>query len=121
MRKGILFLCAANSARSQMAEGVARSLASSGIKIWSAGSRPTKVRPEAIRVLREIGIDISGHHSKAVSEIPADEVILSLLCARKKSVLFSWGRPRGCTEDWQIPPEKQNWKGSWRSEKFGMN
>jgi hypothetical protein len=44
--KGILFLWVANSARSQMAEGIARSIAPSGVEIWSAGSRPTSVRPE---------------------------------------------------------------------------
>jgi protein-tyrosine-phosphatase len=42
--KGVLFLCVANSARSQMAEGIARALAPAGTKIWSAGSRPTSVR-----------------------------------------------------------------------------
>jgi protein-tyrosine-phosphatase len=56
--KVILFLCIANSARSQMAEGIARSLAPEGVKILSAGSHPTQVRPEAIAVLKEIGIDI---------------------------------------------------------------
>jgi hypothetical protein len=58
--KGILFLCVANSARSQIAEGIARSMVPPGVEIWSAGSHPTSVRPEAISVLQEIGIDISG-------------------------------------------------------------
>ena len=95
MPKGILFLCVANSARSQMAEGIARSLAPSGIKIWSAGSRPAQVRLEAIAVLKEIGIDISGHHSKAVSEIPADEVdAVITLCAEEECPLFLGKAPR---------------------------
>lgn len=101
MRNGILFLCVANSARSQMAEGIARSLAPAGVKIWSAGSRPTKVRPEAIAVLKEIGIDISGHHSKAASEIPASEVdTVITLCAEEACPVFlgqaqrlHWGLP----------------------------
>jgi arsenate reductase len=105
MPKGILFLCVANSARSQMAEGIARAHAPSGIKIWSAGSRPTSVRPEAIAVLKEIGIDISGHHSKAVSEIPADEVdAVITLCAEEECPLFlgkaqrlHWGLPDPAT------------------------
>ena len=87
--KGILFLCVANSARSQMAEGVARSMAPPGIKVWSAGSRPTSVRPEAIAVLKEIGIDISSHRSKAVAEIPTagvDTVIT--LCGEEECPLF---------------------------------
>jgi thioredoxin type arsenate reductase len=101
MSKGILFLCVANSARSQMAEGIARSLAPSRIKIWSAGSRPTSVRPEAIAVLREIGIDISGHRSKAVAEIPAGEVdTVITLCGEEECPVFlgraqrlHWGLP----------------------------
>jgi protein-tyrosine-phosphatase len=89
MSKGILFLCVANSARSQMAEGIARSLAPPGVKIWSAGSHPTKVRPEAIEVLKEIGIDISGHHSKAVAAIPADDVdTVITLCAEEECPVF---------------------------------
>jgi protein-tyrosine-phosphatase len=89
MPKGILFLCVANSARSQMAEGIARSLAPPGVKIWSAGSHPTRVRPEAIEVLKEIGIDISGHRSKAVSEIPADDIgTVITLCAEEECPVF---------------------------------
>jgi thioredoxin type arsenate reductase len=99
--KGILFLCVANSARSQMAEGIARSIAPAGIKIWSAGSRPTSVRPEAIAVLKEIGIDISHHRSKAVAEIPAAEVdTVITLCGEEECPLFlgkatrlHWGLP----------------------------
>src|SRR3989339_532743 len=72
--RGILFLCVANSARSQMAEGMAHYFASSDVRIMSAGSKPTQVRPEAITVLNEIGIDISHHQSKAVSSIPVEEV-----------------------------------------------
>jgi arsenate reductase len=84
-----------------MAEGIARSIAPPGVKIWSAGSRPTKVRAEAIAVLKEIGIDISSHHSKAVSEIPADEVdTVITLCAEEECPVFlgkaerlHWGLP----------------------------
>lgn len=99
--KGILFLCVANSARSQMAEGIARSLAPPGIEIWSAGSSPTAVRPEAIAVLREIGIDISGNRSKSVSEIPPDGIdTVITLCAEEQCPVFlgkvkrlHWGLP----------------------------
>jgi len=87
--KGILFLCLANSARSQMAEGIVRSLVPPEIKVWSAGSRPTRVRPEAITVLGEIGIDISGQSSKSVSEIPAHEVdTVITLCSEEECPLF---------------------------------
>jgi thioredoxin type arsenate reductase len=99
--KGILFLCVANSARSQIAEGVARSIVLPGIKVWSAGSRPTSVRPEAIEVLKEIGIDISNHRSKSVAEIPAAEVdTVITLCGEEECPLFlgkatrlHWGLP----------------------------
>lgn len=99
--KGILFLCIANSARSQMAEGIAKTLAPEDTLIWSAGSKPTKVRKEAIKVLKEIGIDISHHHSKEVSEIPADQVSTVItLCGEEECPLFlgkarrlHWGLP----------------------------
>ena len=99
--KGVLFLCVANSARSQMAEGIARSLAPVDTKIWSAGSRPTSVRSEAIAVLKEIGIDISRHRTKAVSEIPAAEVdAVITLCGEEECPVFlgkatrlHWGLP----------------------------
>lgn len=99
--KGILFLCVANSARSQIAEGVARSMAPTGTTVWSAGSRPTSVRPEAIAVLRELGLDISSHRSKAVAEIPASEVdTVITLCGEEECPLFlgkatrlHWGLP----------------------------
>ncbi len=99
--KGILFLCVANSARSQIAEGIAHSIAPPGTKIWSAGSRPTSVRPEAIAVLQEIGIDISSHGSKSVAEIPASEVdTVITLCSEEECPVFlgkadrlHWGLP----------------------------
>jgi protein-tyrosine-phosphatase len=80
---GILFLCVANSARSQMAEAIARSLAP-GIAIWSAGSHPTQVRPEAIAVMQEIGIDISGYKAKSVDDVPLPEIgTIITLCAEE--------------------------------------
>jgi arsenate reductase len=99
--RGILFLCVANSARSQIAEGIARSLAPAGVRVWSAGSRPTELRPEAVKVLEEIGLDISSHRSKAVSEIPAAEVdTVITLCAEEECPVFlgdvrrlHWGLP----------------------------
>ncbi len=99
--EGILFLCAANSARSQMAEGIARSLAPACVRIESAGSRPTSVRPEAVAVLSEIGVDISGHRAKAVSEIPPDGIdTVITLCAEEECPIFvgrvmrlHWGLP----------------------------
>ncbi|MHB1816158.1 MAG: arsenate reductase/protein-tyrosine-phosphatase family protein, partial [Steroidobacteraceae bacterium] len=58
MKRRILFLCVANSARSQMAEGLARARFGSDVEVLSAGSRPSRVNPYAIEVMAEIGIDI---------------------------------------------------------------
>lgn len=72
--KDFLFLCVANSARSQLAEGWARALAPDGIGIHSAGSEPGTLNPYAVRVMREVGIDLSGHYSKSVAEVPLERV-----------------------------------------------
>ena len=69
--KHLLFLCVANSARSQMAEGIARSLAPAGVRVSSAGSEPSRVNPFAIRALSEIGIDASGHRSEGTDDVAA--------------------------------------------------
>jgi arsenate reductase len=61
----------ANSARSQMAEGIAKDLLKD-FEIMSAGSNPSKVNPIAIEVLKEINIDISKHYSKSVNDLPKD-------------------------------------------------
>ncbi|MCX6543430.1 MAG: arsenate reductase ArsC [Acidobacteria bacterium] len=99
--RGVLFLCVANSARSQMAEGIARSLAPPDVTVWSAGSTPTRVRPEAVAVLAEIGIDISHHRSKDVSEIPAAEVdTVITLCGEEECPMFL-GRARRL--HWALP------------------
>jgi arsenate reductase (thioredoxin) len=110
----ILFLCVANSARSQMAEGIARSLASKGVEISSAGSKPSKVNPFAIRALDEIGLDIRGHRSKSVDEIePGDVDAVITLCAEEVCPVFlgkarriHWGLPdpagAGSTDEEQL-------------------
>src|ERR1700690_2065341 len=66
--KKILVLCTGNSARSQMGEGLFREEGGAGFEVFSAGTRPSRVRPEAIAAMREIGIDISGNRSKSVDE-----------------------------------------------------
>jgi arsenate reductase (thioredoxin) len=99
--KHLLFLCVANSARSQMAEGIARSLAPAGVTVSSAGSKPSKVNPFAIKALDEIGIDIRGHYSKSVDTIPPDGVeVVITLCAEEECPVFlgkakriHWGLP----------------------------
>jgi Protein-tyrosine-phosphatase len=65
-RRRVLFVCIHNSARSQMAEGMLRAWAGDRFEVASAGTEATGVRPEAISVMRELGIDISAHQSKTV-------------------------------------------------------
>lgn len=85
----ILFLCVQNSARSQLAEGIARFLAPPEVTISSAGSSPAFVRPQAIQVLKEIGIDITAHRSKAIEEIDAASVdAVVTLCAEEVCPVF---------------------------------
>jgi arsenate reductase len=84
-----------------MAEGIARSLAPQEVKISSAGSSPAVVRPQAIHVLKEIGIDISGHRSKGLDSIDAGSVdAVITLCAEEVCPVFlgkaqrvHWGLP----------------------------
>lgn len=78
----LLFLCVANSARSQMAEGLARALFGGAAHVHSAGSVPTRVNPHAIAAMAEAGIDISGQHSKPVHAIDAGAMdVVITLCA----------------------------------------
>jgi len=65
-KKRVLILCTGNSARSQMAEGLLRHDAGDRFDVFSAGTKPTQVRPEAIAVMQELGFDISDHGSKSV-------------------------------------------------------
>jgi len=84
-----------------MAEGLARALAPAGVTVSSAGSAPTRVRPQAIAVLREQGIDISHHTSKAVAAIDSKIVeVVVTLCGEEECPLFlgkalrvHWGLP----------------------------
>ncbi len=72
-RKRLLVLCTGNSARSQMAEGLFRHAGGQNWEVFSAGTKASFVRPEAMAAMREIGIDISAHRSKAVNEFTAQE------------------------------------------------
>ena len=81
LQKGILFLCTGNSCRSQMAEGFARKMLTKDLKIFSAGLEPKGVHPIAVKVMQEVGIDISHQKSKNISEIPLDKInIIITLC-----------------------------------------
>ena len=110
--QSILFLCVANSARSQMAEGLARQMFP-GLRIQSAGSRPSHVNPYAIEVLAELGIDASGHASKSVQDIdPASVDLVITLCAEEVCPLFlgkaerlHWPIPDPASDGPSLAPE----------------
>jgi arsenate reductase len=96
-RKRVLILCTGNSARSQMAEGLLRHDAGERFDVESAGTKPSLVRPEAIAVMREWGIDISGHRAKSVAEFDGkkfDYVITVCDSARKTCPVFFGGAKR---------------------------
>ena len=97
----ILFLCVANSARSQMAEALARAAFGERARVQSAGSRPTQVNPYAAEVLAELGIDIGGQRSKSVDSIdPAGVDTVVTLCAEEVCPVFLGAARR---LHWPIP------------------
>lgn len=85
----LLFLCVANSARSQMAEGLARQLFGQNVRVQSAGSHPSSVNPLAVKVMQEIGIDISQQTAKSVDMVDADAVdTVITLCRQEVCPIF---------------------------------
>jgi len=91
----LLFLCVANSARSQLAEGIARSLAPVGVRVSSAGSEPARIRPEAVTALAELGIDARDQHSKGMDAVDLDAVdAVVTLCAEEACPVFPRAVPR---------------------------
>ena len=93
--KRVLILCTGNSARSQMAEGLLRHFSKGTIEVHSAGTHPSTVNPLAIQVMAEIGIDISHHRSKSVTECvgqPFDDVITVCDSAKESCPVFP-GKP----------------------------
>jgi arsenate reductase (thioredoxin) len=100
-QKSILFLCVANSARSQMAEGLGRLVLGSRVPVMSAGSEPSKVNPYAIEVMRELGVSLDTHHSKSVQTIdPAQVGTVITLCAEEVCPAFLGSARR---LHWPIP------------------
>jgi protein-tyrosine-phosphatase/catechol 2,3-dioxygenase-like lactoylglutathione lyase family enzyme len=91
----VLFLCVANSARSQMAEGIARHVFGDAVRVQSAGSEPSRVNPFAITAMAELGIDLGTHSSKSVETIDPDSVDLVItLCAEEVCPVFLSGARR---------------------------
>ena len=103
----LLFLCVANSARSQMAEAIARHLLGDRVVARSAGSAPSRVNPYALRALAELGIDAEGQHSKHVDTIDPEAVDLVItLCAEEECPVFLGQAER---LDWSMPdPDRKH-------------
>jgi arsenate reductase len=96
-KKRILFLCTHNSARSQMAEGLLRALSNSSVDVFSAGTVATSVRPEAITVMQEIGVNIHGQKSKTLDRYwvePFDLVITVCDSVNESCPIFPNARER---------------------------
>lgn len=112
--QNILFLCVANSARSQMAEGLARDMFGASAIIQSAGSAPATVNPFAINVMAEIGIDLSSHRSKNVAQIAMGNVDLIItLCADEVCPIvpgrikkLHWPLPDPASDDPDLSPQE---------------
>ncbi len=112
--KSILFLCVANSARSQMAEGLGRMIFGDRMSVMSAGSEPSKVNAYAIEVMREVGVDLTAHHSKSVQTIdPAGVETVITLCAEEVCPVFlgkarrlHWPIPDPASKDPSVPREE---------------
>lgn len=95
MAPSILFLCVANSARSQMAEALAKRLFADQARVQSAGSRPTRISPYALEVLGELGIDASAQRSKSLDAIdPLGVDVVVTLCAKEICPAFLGGARR---------------------------
>jgi len=104
-RQRVLFLCTGNSARSQMAEGLLRHIASDQFEVFSAGTRPVGLNPNAVMAMSEIGINIAGSRSKSVDEFSGQQFdYLFTVCdnARESCPVFP-GRGKRLHESFEDP------------------
>jgi len=99
MRKKVAFVCVHNSCRSQMAEGWAKKLGSHVLEVYSAGTEEyPEVKPDAVKVMEEAGVDMSGHRPKLLSEIPEEvDILVTMGC---NVVCPYW--PNQHQEDWGL-------------------
>jgi arsenate reductase len=103
--KRVLFVCVENSNRSQMAEAFARIHGGDAIDAHSAGSRPSgKVNPKAIEAMREVGYDLTRHHSKSLQDVPSIEydAVIGMGCGDEGCPTVQAKR----REEWAIPDPK---------------
>ena len=106
MKKTVLILCTGNSARSQMAEGLLRHDAGDAFEVESAGTKPGTVRPEAIKAMQEVGIDISGHRSKHVDEFDGQrfDYVITVCDNAKESCPVFMGAVKRLHHSFDDPP-----------------
>lgn len=106
MRQRVLILCTGNSCRSQMAEGVLRHFGSGRYEVFSAGTKPSSVHPIAVQVMREIGIDISGHRSKHVDEFKGQsfDYVVTVCDNAKEACPFFPGNTKRLHWEFPDPP-----------------
>jgi len=114
-RQRVLFLCTGNSARSQMAEGLLRDIAGDRFEVFSAGTRPAGLNPNAVTAMAEIGIDISRYRSKSVDDFAGQQFDLVItVCdnAKESCPIFpgtasrlhhSFVDPAAASTDQQLP------------------
>jgi arsenate reductase (thioredoxin) len=102
----VLILCTGNSAWSQMAEGILRHDGGGSFEVFSAGVKPSSVRPEAIKAMREIGIDISSHHSKSVDEFVGQEFdyVITVCDDAKETCPVFPGKTNRIHQSFEDPP-----------------
>ena len=84
----VLFLCNHNSARSQIAEGLLRHYYDEKYEVFSAGSTPTQVNPLAVKVMAEIGVDISNQRSKSIEEFRNKDIDLVISVCKSSAKVF---------------------------------
>ncbi len=100
-KPSVLFVCVANSCRSQMAEAIAKSLTNGRWDVWSAGSNPSgQVHPIAIELMKEMGLGLGGHQSKGVDQVPQRQwdYVVTMGCGDRCPAVAARTRL-----DWQVP------------------
>ncbi|MEI7751424.1 MAG: arsenate reductase ArsC [Candidatus Omnitrophota bacterium] len=109
VKQKVLILCTGNSCRSQMAEGILRDYGASRFEVFSAGTKPSSVNPIAIQVMKEIGIDISGHRSKHVDEFKGQtfDYVVTVCNIAKESCPFFPGNTKRLHWEFPDPPHGQ--------------
>jgi arsenate reductase len=105
-KKRVLILCTGNSARSQMAEGLLRHDGGGQFEVESAGVNPSRVRPEAVEAMREVGIDISGHRSKSAEEFVGQDFdyIITVCDNARETCPFFPGHAERIHRSFEDPP-----------------